>query len=231
MDTGIPKSLMMVGQESLLSRHFRIFESLGVKKFCVISGYGAPKLVEAVSIIKESSQAEIEVVHNERFDLENGFSVFSGRDWAQSLLQEDFFLTMGDHIFHPELVRTFIEKSADSQCKLQLAVDLPGTTNSHIDIEDVTKVQSDRDGYIRSIGKGLSTYNYYDTGLFRLKKSVFDVFQQSFDQKRYTISDSVSRLIESKEALVVQVAGLPWNDVDNRQDLDSTLQLLAEGKM
>lgn len=231
LDTGIPKSLVTLNGETLMSRHIRTFKQHGVDKFCIISGYGADKLEAALPELKETHSADITILHNERFDLENGFSVFRARDWVVEHGMSDFFLTMGDHIFDPDFVKDFINDSAGLATTLQLAVDMPGESNDHIDIDDVTKVQVDDEGFIESIGKTIETFNRYDTGLFRLKAEVFDVFQQSFDREEYTISESVSKLINSRQAKSVLIEGYTWNDVDNPDDLQSTINLMNQDRL
>ncbi|WP_420576184.1 NTP transferase domain-containing protein [Ekhidna sp.] len=231
LDTGIPKSLVTLNGETLMSRHIRIFKSYGVKKFCIISGYGADKLQDALPDLCKTHDADITILHNERFDLENGFSVFRAKEWVEQNEMSDFFLTMGDHVFDPEFVGEFVKKSSGLETTLQLAVDMPGESNNHIDIDDVTKVLVDDEGFIKSISKKIPEYNRYDTGLFRLKSEVFEVFQQSFDQKEYTISESVSKLIDGREAKSVLVEGYTWNDVDNPDDLQSTIKLMDQKRL
>lgn len=228
LDTGIPKSLVTLNGETLMARHIRIFKSCGVKKFCIVSGYGAEKLQTALPQLIKTHDADITILHNERFDLENGFSVFRAKEWVEENGMEDFFLTMGDHVFDPNFVKEFIDKSSALDATLQLAVDMPGESNKHIDIDDVTKVQVDDDDFIDSIGKMIPKFNRYDTGLFRLKSKVFEVFQQSFDRQEYTISESVSKLMADKEAKSVLVEGYTWNDVDNPDDLQSTIKLMDQ---
>ncbi len=231
LDTGIPKSLVTLNDETLMARHIRIFKRCGVKKFCIISGYGAEKLQAALPKLKNTHDADITILHNERFDLENGFSVFRAKEWVEENEMGDFFLTMGDHVFDPEFVAEFVKKSSGLESTLQLAVDMPGESNKHIDIDDVTKVQVDEEGYIDSIGKMIPKFNRYDTGLFRLKSEVFEVFQQSFDREEYTISESVSKLMAGREAKSVLVEGYIWNDVDNPDDLQSTIKLMDQKRL
>lgn len=214
-----------------MSRHIRLFKKHGVKNFCIISGYGAEHFDQAVPMMNKAHDVNITVLHNERFDLENGFSVFRAKEWVEENKMGDFFLTMGDHVFDPDFIGEFIRKSAGLETTLQLAVDKPSDYNKHIDIDDVTKVQVNDAGLIEAIGKGISEYNRYDTGLFRLKASVFDVFQQSFDNQEYTISESVSKLIAAKEAKTVLVEGYTWNDVDNPDDLQSTINLMNDSRL
>ncbi|MEP5613169.1 MAG: NTP transferase domain-containing protein [Cyclobacteriaceae bacterium] len=231
LDTGIPKSLVTVGDESLLSRHIRIFKKFGVHRFCIVSGYQAETIEAQLDTLRALHNVDIVRKHNDRWDLENGFSVSKSREWIEELSIQDFFMTMGDHIFQEDFVQSFINKSSALESDLQLAVDIPGKTNDHIDIDDVTKVDVDSDWRIRSIGKGITAYNHYDTGLFRLKAKVLDVLEDCFSQDRFTISDMVTDLISTGQARATLVPGYTWNDVDNRLDLDGTLKLISEGRL
>lgn len=231
LDTGIPKSLVKVGDESLMSRHLRIFKKFGVHNFCIVSGYQASTLEAQLENLKKEHDVEIVIKHNDRYDLENGFSVSKARDWVREQGIENFFMTMGDHIFQPDFVKTFIDKSSKLETDLQLAVDIPGPSNEHIDIDDVTKVDVDDQYFIKSIGKGISNYNYYDAGLFRLKSNVFEVLENCFSQERFTISDMVTDLVEARQARANPVLGFTWNDVDNPTDLGDTLKLIGEGRL
>ena len=228
LDTGIPKSLVDLGDGTLMERHFRVFSGLGVKRFCVISGYGADKINEIVPKIAEKYNVEVDILHNERYDLENGFSVYRAKEWTDSKSIDNFFLTMGDHIFDPNFVSKYIEETSAQETILNLAVDIPGESNSHVDIDDVTKVLVSEEHFIQSIGKTIPEYTHFDTGLFRIKSKIFEYFTRSFDQEKYTISDTVNQLVSELQAKVSVIDGFTWNDVDNPDDLETTKKLLKK---
>lgn len=225
LDTGIPKSLLEVDGMSLLERHIRNFRAEGVTDFCVVTGYNPGKLREMALVMAGTLDVNIELVHNERYDLENGYSLSVTREWIQKKGVESFFLTMGDHIFQPEFVRYFVEASKNISDPLALAVDSPGISNQHIDLEDVTKVLANKTGNILSIGKSLTEYNFYDTGLFYLNERIFSVLDDCFNQQQYTLSHMVQRLAHRQEAKTIEIPGYLWNDVDNPSDLQNTLDL------
>ena len=232
LDTGIPKSLVTINEQSLLARHLRIFTSLGVKKFCIVSGFRSERINAVVPKLIEEFKCEISVLHNERFDLENGYSVFRAKEWIDQQPSSEFLLTMGDHVFQRSFVSDFLKSERNEDSDLWLAVDKPGKSNDHIDIEDVTKVLIDEEDFsISQISKGLDEYNYYDTGLFCMKSSIFSVFSESFDNSRFTISDTISQLIQRKRAYGIPVIGHTWNDIDNVDDLENTKRLVEEGKL
>lgn len=227
LDTGKPKSLLEINGMTLLERHIRNFKMAGVRRFCIVTGHNPEPIRALVPSLAESYQVEIDLVHNERYDLENGFSISVTEGWVKEHVAGSFFLTMGDHAFQPDFVQVFVDKVTDREgdAKLFLAVDPPGDWNSHIDIEDVTKVNADGPGYILQIGKQIAEFNCYDTGLFCMSTEVFEVLDDCFSRDQYTISHMVSALIASRQARTVSLPGYPWNDVDNQEDLKNTLGL------
>ncbi|WP_258100986.1 phosphocholine cytidylyltransferase family protein [Marinoscillum pacificum] len=227
LDTGKPKSLLEINGISLLERHIMLFKQNGCKEFCVVTGHNPDPIREKLVELRGKHHVLIDAVHNERYDLENGFSVSVTEDWIKSQKSEGFFLTMGDHVFDQGFIPAFQQAIENRKVNkhLCLAVDVPSEQNSHIDIEDVTRVLVDDAGHIQSIGKMIEVYNRYDTGLFFLKPQVFQTLKLCFDQKKYTISNMVSQLINDQEATTVDVVGSVWNDVDNPEDLKNSLNL------
>jgi choline kinase len=226
LDTGKPKSLLEISGITLLERHIRNFRHAGVDHFCVVTGHNPAPIRDIIPTIAASYGVSIDLVHNERYDLENGYSLNATQAWVEKKQVDAFFLTMGDHAFQQEFVTGFKDQVtlSDHKEKLFLAVDTPGEWNSHIDLEDVTKVLVD-DLFIQKIGKRLTEYNRFDTGLFFLKKEIYPVLDVCFAQSRYTLSDMVSELIQERQAKVVELMGYLWNDVDNHDDLNNTIRL------
>jgi len=227
LDTGKPKSLLEINGMSLLERHVNLFCKIGCEEFCVVTGHHPEPIRHKIEELKEKYHVVIDAVHNEHYDLENGFSVSVTEDWLSARGATGFYLTMGDHIFGETFIPSFQRAmvSMGISQHLCLAVDIPSKENSHIDIEDVTRVKVNAAGYIEQIGKMINDYNRYDTGLFFLKPQVFDTLRKCFEQGKFTISDMVSKLIADEQAITVDVIGNVWNDVDNKEDLKNSVNL------
>lgn len=231
LDKGIPKSLTPLNGETIIQRHIRIFSKIGIKSFCVIGGYQFDKLKEYLPQLASKHNVTIDLYLNDDLEKENGYSVFCASQWARENKINEFLLSMGDHIFNEGLVKQFVDSIHPSGQYLDLAVDIPGPTNSHIDLEDVTKVEVDPNGNIQKIGKELTKYNRFDTGLFRMRSEVFDQLTENFKKNRFSISNLVSALSEKKKAKATTLSGFTWNDIDNQLDLESTLELIEEGRL
>ena len=218
LDNGIPKSMLKIDEETLLDRHLRQFTKFGIENFCIVTGYRHGALNEFVDNLEESLRERITVVHNPRFDLANGVSLSRAGSWVKNAERKDFFFTMADHFFSEEFVEKAIA-SDFSRTTLSLVVDSPSFTNAHVDLDDVTRVES-KNGLIQNIGKNLEVYDFFDTGLFHAKVEMFDCLEESVKDGKHSITNMVQRLVESQQASVLEVSGHFWNDVDTPEDLD-----------
>ncbi|MCP4460706.1 MAG: NTP transferase domain-containing protein [Cytophagales bacterium] len=217
LDNGIPKSMLKIGEETLLERHLRQFVDFGVKRFCIVTGYRHHFLEEFIESLDESIKTRITIAHNPEFDLANGLSLYQAKAWVEENGIDEFFYTMADHFFSEAFVAQAVSSSyADTV--LSLVVDRPSSMNDHIDLDDVTRVESNG-GFIQAIGKGLASYDYFDTGLFHAKKEMFDYLGKSIKNGKDSISDMVQLLSKLRQTSIEEVSGHFWNDVDTQEDL------------
>jgi len=221
LDNGIPKSMLKVGDETLMERHLRLFRGIGVTHFCVITGYRHHMLDDFFAIAPEHVSTNVHIIHNPNFDKANGVSLYCAADWIGAS-EEPFFFTMADHYF-TEAFLYEVAKGISNVHTLSLVVDRPGEANKHIDLEDVTKVKTSN-GLITEIGKQLDVYDCYDTGLFMARKSMFYYLKKSIETGGDSISNMVQSLAAEKLAAVFEVNGHFWNDVDTPSDLATTRQ-------
>ncbi len=217
LDNGIPKSMIKIGGETLMGRHLRQFSDLGVDNFCVVTGYRSEMLEEYFEGISEDLRKKITLIHNSEFERANGISLHKGKQWAMETEANKFFYTMADHYFSPDFMTESKTHYSDDE-DLILIVDRPGKWNQHIDLADVTKVQSDADR-IGMIGKSLTEYDLYDTGLFIAQQTIFEVLERAFENGGESISDGVQLLASESRAKIREVTGHFWSDVDTPEDL------------
>lgn len=225
LDTGKPKSLLKINEQSLIERHISIFFENGITKFCIITGHQSNEIEREIERISPKYDVDIETVYNSQYTLENGISVWKAKEWVHKNIFNSFLLVMADHVFERDFVTMFLKaKKKFTEGKLFLAVDQPGTSNAHIDVSDVTKVNGDG-GLILDIGKQIKRYNYYDTGLFEMSQEVFIEFEACFEQQKYSISNMVQSLTDKKQSQYIRITGHTWNDVDNLDDYNNSLDL------
>jgi choline kinase len=192
-----------------------------VRRVVVVTGCRARE-VEAAARTGRPPGVELVFVHNAGWERQNGISVLAAREAVDGA---SFVLTMADHLYSPhvlEALRTVRAGSGD----VALAVDR--RLDEISDIEDATRVRTAPDGRIAEIGKGLSTYDAVDTGVFRCTPALFDALERERDAHGdCSLSKGVAHVAREGRALAVDVPPSAWwQDVDNAADLAR-----AEGKI
>lgn len=221
LNLGLPKSALTVGGQSLMERHIDQFQKIGVTKFAVITGFHRLALEDICEEIRGKYEVDLTTIYNDKYELENGYSLYAAKDWVKSLGEKEFFFTMADHYYEASFLTELKSKVVfDKDAILKLAVDIPSDLNKHVDLEDVTKV--DANDYILRIGKEIENYNYYDTGLFYVKNDVFDVLDEIAVDQKLSISNMVTTLSAEKKARIIEVVGHYWNDIDTPEDFESS---------
>lgn len=222
LDNGKPKSLSIVNGQTLLERHISIFSKYGVDQFSVVVGYRGEMITSILPELSEKYKVEISVIENPSFELPNAHSLYAAKNWVLHSGKEEFLFVMADHYFEESFVGNYISTvDLDEKDILNLAVDQPGTHNKHIDLEDVTKVYAS-DNRIEKIGKGLTEYNYFDTGLFYVRNEMLEILEKNFKENKESISDMVQEIVNIKGSAITDISGFYWNDIDTPTDLSNT---------
>jgi CDP-L-myo-inositol myo-inositolphosphotransferase len=82
-------------------------------------------------------------------------------------------------------------------------------------MEDVTRVKTNG-GKILNIGKDLTDFNGFDTGIFKCTSAIFSVLERSAKQDGdTTLSAAVQMLAAEGKAKAVEINGYFWIDVDD----------------
>lgn len=227
LDNGMPKSLLRVNHHSLLERHIRLFHKVGIKQFCIVVGYRGNMIEDFAVELGAKYDVQIDFVHNEHYELENGYSLLAAREWIEQHKVEEFFFTMADHYYDlPFLEEAKKLTPFENGQLLKLAVDQPGEHNDHIDIDDVTKVKVGE--RIENIGKKITEFNFYDTGLFFVKSAIYTYFNDIKPPKKCSISALVQQLGDEGKAVTMNLTGHFWSDIDTPQDLANTKVLIEK---
>ena len=226
LDNGIPKSLITVDGQNMLDRHLKLFPQVGVTKFCIVVGARAEMIVAHIAKNYSDTTLEIDIVMNEHYEKENGYSLLAAKDLIEKSGEENYLFTMADHYYDIAFLQKFMKSTQGTKKHLlELGVDIPSSSNKHIDLEDVTKVNVQNE-LIAEIGKEITDYNFYDTGLFYVNNAVTNYLQNSINNGKSSISNMVHQVITEKQAGVIDVSGEFWNDIDTPEDLENTLNIL-----
>lgn len=206
---GDSKPLVSLLGLSLIERVILTAKKSGLTSFYVVTGYNGEKVRQHLNQFKKDRNIEITHIINEEWENGNGISVLK----AEKLLNENFILLMGDHIFDESiLVKLKDEEIADSE--VVLTVDHNIETNKLVDANDVTRVREE-DERILDIGKNIKKYNAYDTGIFLCSPAIFGALEESLRSGDSTLSGGIKVLANRGKAKTFDIKDSYWIDVDD----------------
>ena len=192
----------------------------GADDFYVVVGYKGAGVRAHLEKVGRSKSISITVIENKDWERANGISVLKG----QPYLNEPFLLMMADHIFDPEIARLLISQS-DNNEGLLLAVD-ENLGNSFVDMGDVTRVLT-QDNRIKNIGKGIETYNCFDTGIFLCDPVFFAAINDSSKKGDESLSGGVRNLARQGKAKTVPINDSFWCDIDDPKNFKQAEEYLT----
>jgi choline kinase len=206
---GEPKPLVTLGGTTLIERVIGTAARAGARSFCVVTGYLAEQIESALPASAALAGLELRFVRNPEWERENGVSVAC----AAGSVGDRFALLMSDHLFEERvLARLLAEPIADDE--VILAVDTRIENHPTVDLDDVTKVRVEA-GAIRDIGKALTDYNAFDTGMFLCTPALFAALEESFGRGDHSLSGGIRTLAARGKARVFDVGDGLWIDVDD----------------
>ena len=219
---GASKPLIPILGVPLIERVIRSAQESGADDFYVVTGYEGEQVRGFLKgLAGHLNGICITTMVSEQWGKDNGLSVLQARQH----LREPFLLLMGDHLFDPSIVHDLKELPlADGE--IVLGVD-GNTSNYLIDMEDVTRVKTEG-GSILNIGKNLTDFNGFDTGIFMCTTAIFDALECCMEEHGdTTLSGAVQILAAKGQAKAVDVNGHLWIDVDDPAALKRAEKMLV----
>jgi CDP-L-myo-inositol myo-inositolphosphotransferase len=190
--------------------------------FYVVSGYQGDRVRDFLDGLARRCRVKITHIINDDWEMGNGLSVLKAREY----LDGPFLLLMGDHLFDPAILRDLARRPI-GEGEITLAVD-SYTTNSLIDMDDVTRVQSEN-GKVRDIGKGLASFNGLDVGIFLCTPVLFEALERSAAiHGDSSLSGGVRCLAAAGKVKALDIQGRFWLDVDDPKALEKAERVLLE---
>ena len=194
----------------------------GADEFYVVTGHRGELVRAFLEGLAKRLAVRITPLVNDDWEKGNGLSVLKGRE----VLAEPFLLLMSDHLFDASLVSTLISHSpVDGEVALGVDGDIH---NFLVDMEDVTRVSA-VDGRILDIGKGLTSFNGFDSGIFLCSSAIFEALEKSGERDGdATLSGAMRILAEDGRARAIPVGGF-WIDVDDPAAFKRAEKALLDG--
>lgn len=220
---GDTKPLVPLLGLSLIERVIVTAKKSGLSDFYVVTGYNGKNVGRFLEKLALRRDVNITTITNEEWKKENGISVLKAND----LLNENFILLMGDHIFNGDILER-LKSERVREGEVILAVDYNTNGNRLVDVGDVTKVYVDN-GKIVDIGKQISKYNAYDTGIFLCSQAVFSSIKASIvNNGKSSLSGGIKLLAEKGKVKPFDIKKNFWIDVDDEKAFQKAEKVLME---
>lgn len=221
-DADIVKPLTPVLGIPLVVRTLLTLAGEGVDGAVVVTGYQAEEVEARLGREPRLAPLALRFVRNPDWRKQNGLSVLAARAAFEG---EAFLLSMADHLYAADLVRT-LRRASRAPRELLLGVDR--RVDAVPDPEDATWVRLDPADRILDIGKGLALHDAVDTGVFVADGSLFEALEAERDARGgdCALADGVRRLARDGLARGVDVGEAWWHDVDTSADLRRAEQAL-----
>jgi len=202
-----PKPLIELDGKPIIEWVMDALMSGGVDSFVIVVGYLGNKIIKKLG--ENYNEADITFVNNKNWKLGNLTSLYSARE----LVNEEFILSMSDHLFDPAIVRDLIK--VKSQTTVLLGVD-----RKYQQTEDDMKVLIDSHKHILNIGKKIFG-NFVDIGLFKLKPKIFEYSKGAIDENKFQLYQSILKAAKNKDAMAYDISRRFWIDIDTPEELES----------
>ena len=206
-----PKPLLEVSGIPLIERIITNLKNAEITDIVIVVGYLGEKITQKLGNGQKLG-VKIEYARNNEWKKKNGISVLK----AKNTLKEPFFLLMSDHLFDEEIVKQM--KEVQLKDEVMLAVDR-NLSSGWIDLDDVTKVLEDKNK-IMDIGKNITNYNVFDTGIFLCTSTPFKALEESMVDDDCSLSDGMKLLAKQGKAKTFDIQNRFWVDVDTPEFLE-----------
>jgi choline kinase len=204
----VPKTLLPYSDGTILSTILKNIYQAGIHDFVVVVGYQSGYIKNYLEKNNYFGY-DITIIENPQWIKGNGISVLITES---EVVEEDFLLSMSDHIVSLSALKRVVNCKSD---KNFLLVD--PQTEKIFDIDDATKVFF-KGNRIVDIGKDISQFNGIDCGIFRLNNRFFKAMREALMMNRDSISSAIEILIKNMDMEAVYLEqNESWIDIDTYQ--------------
>jgi len=222
----IPKTLLTLGEKSILEHILDAAVKSGLQHFDIVTGHGHPAVEEAaLDYTTRHPEVNINLIYNDKFD--SAGNVVSMRA-AEEVFDENFILINSDTIFHADILKRLVESEHENAMVIDDFKELG---------EEEMKVTIDADENITRVHKSLNPKESHGEyiGVLKLSKNVKDRLLASLDKtiahdNSLYYEDGIQQMIEDHGVLIkpISTMGLPAMEIDTHEDLADAEELIKE---
>ncbi|MBW1861347.1 MAG: HAD hydrolase-like protein [Deltaproteobacteria bacterium] len=197
---------------SLIERVILTAMNAGLTDFYVATGSGSEDVRDILDILSLSRDINITHIANENWEKE------------KDLLDENFILLMGDHIFDESILRKLRDEKIVRD-EVILAVNYNIKENKFVDINNTNKVLV-KDNRILQTGKNIREYNAYGTGICLCSPAIFSVMEAKISDGNEYFARAIGIMAQKKKVRAMDIENAYWLPVYTKKDQRKAARLL-----
>ncbi|HIQ03227.1 MAG TPA: hypothetical protein EYH40_02265 [Desulfurococcales archaeon] len=208
---GKPKFIVELEGYPLIVYPIAVLASIGIRRFTIVVPQGWSSSIRE---ILEYCGVDYYVVENNAVERENGFSLALVAEYVGD---DVLALSMCDHLYVPEIPLSIIRRFRYGDVELVVGGD---RAPLYINVDEATKILTDKNCYITAIGKELKNFTYIDTGVYVITRSILKIAQNLAKSKVKLKLSDVVEYVKSMgiSVAVADVTGSLWTEIDTEND-------------
>jgi len=206
----LPKSMVNVGQKSILEHMLDNLSSCGIKETIIITGYREELIKDKIG--EEYRGCKIKYYTNLDYQkTDNMFSLWI----AKGEIDEGIIFLNGDIIFNKKILEKILEDKLSNAIVVDNQIEL---------VEDSMKVHISN-GEVKTIGKKIENPNGWAIGIYKLSIEGAKQYYQEIEKlineggKSSSFVKPIGSLLKNYPMNVVNTDGLGWKEIDDLSDL------------
>ena len=231
-ESELPKALLEVNDQTILSRQISILKKMGIEEIIVITGPYAEKF-PSIDVTYVNDQN-----HNEH-DILGSLIV------AKDYIKDDTVITYSDILFDTIILEQIIQQ----ECDIGIAIDMdwkkayegrtlhPSTEAENVLLDDdknILKIQKNIKSYEGNVGEflGLIKLSAHGSKILTDKFEYLlanhtGTFHSAISLKKAYITDLIQELVNSKIVVTPILISGKWCEIDTIQDLERAQQTFS----
>jgi choline kinase len=217
----LPKTLLKVGELTILDRMIIGLDKVGIKDISIVVGYASTRLrsyVLTTSSTLVQNRIKFDFIENTNLDIGNIYSFWL----ARNKMIEDFILLNSDVVFHYGILESLIRESSGISALLIDDSKTLGAEEMKVKIKDGGRI-------IKDITKKLDpkTANGEYIGITKIShddvSKILEKVDQLLSEKKFPLYyEDAFRLVANESELLsgCSTRGLPWTEIDTVEDMN-----------
>ncbi len=202
------KCLLQIGRHPIIDHQLRALSEAGVGPVAIVIGYCADQIQETVGI-------RAEYINNPRWSSTNSLhSFFLARDWVKGPV----VILNSDVLFHPEILNRVMSVEGDAIAYDSSSGNAPEHMKIRVVDGQVIDMSKEMEANLTS-GENVGILCFTEESVKLLTEKAGAILDSGRESEWLGVA--VRELARERKIHAVDIAGLPWIEIDSAQDLQT----------